>query len=180
MRGFNFSWPNLPLTLLRLFTNPVHIVFKIAKSPDVPLIKNDRSVLGLWVRTFKGSETWLFNGSVKVLIVWAVATTNPFISNISMAEMGGLWQCTTLQVKQITPVSVDNVWSKYSHGTLAWNSAYGAINFLLCNTSFIWDDFILIMKSLSIVLAINVWSYKKTEGFIRLWNFGIRSILWKF
>ena len=139
LNNFNSNWSISSLTIRSSLTKLFHIAFKIAKSPDTPLIKKERSVLILWVGTFKGWSTCLFNGIVEFEIEWAVATTNWFISNISIADKTGFLQCATLQVKQLNPLSNDRLLSKYSHGALDWNSELGAINFMLCSTSFIWD-----------------------------------------
>ena len=71
-----------------------------------------------------------------------------------MTEIAGFLQCTTLQVKQLIPVSVDKVLSKYSQGALCWNSEYGAINFVWCNISLICGTLI---PSLEMLHAVNIY-----------------------
>ena len=100
LKSFNSNFPSLPLILRWPFTKPLHFAFKIAKSPEVPLIKKEHSVFALWVGTFEGSAVCFLVGTVDGPIVWAVASTslvsNPWVCNISTTEMAGFLQCTTL------------------------------------------------------------------------------------
>ena len=77
LKSCNCNCPNLPLTLRWPFTKPLHIAFKTAKSPEVPLIKKERSIFALCVGALNGSASCSSVGIVDVPIVWAVATTYP-------------------------------------------------------------------------------------------------------